>query len=235
MVRSPLADASGAEAILIEASGLALGYGGAAVLSGVDLRMDAAGGPLALVGANGSGKTTFLKACLGLVRPAAGAVRLLGLEARSRGFAAVLRSVGWAPQQKAPGSLRLTVRELAELGARSGFGPGRAAADAAAEAMETCGIAGLARRPVQELSGGQYQRALIARALACRPRLLLLDEPTTHLDGEGRREVARLVERLAGDGGRGIALATHDTELAALCPRTWTFAGGTATVGRTLP
>jgi energy-coupling factor transporter ATP-binding protein EcfA2 len=92
-------------------------------------------------------------------------------------------------------------------------------------AIERVGLAAMARRPVQALSGGQYERMAIARALAMEPRLLLLDEPTTSLDRSGRAEVLSLVESL-GAGTFALVLVSHDQELLSTCSRFFVFEGG---------
>lgn len=214
----------------VETVDLSLAYGPRTVLSRVNLRIDAAEGVVGMAGPNGSGKSTLMKAWLGLVKPKSGFVRVFGESCGSRRFADALRLVGWAPQQRSPGSLRLTVRELVLLGrcAKAGLlrPLGQEDADAAAAAMETAGIADLAERPTQELSGGQLQRANIARALASEPRLLLLDEPTTHLDKESRASVVGLMERLAADRRVAMAVVSHDPAVLALCGRYLAFSDG---------
>ena len=213
----------------VETVNLHLAYGSRTVLSDVTVRLDA-GGVVGLSGPNGSGKSTLIKACLGLVKPKAGSVRIFGESSGSRRFADALRLVGWAPQQRAPGSLRLTVRELVALGRCAKIGLFRAyrAEDTAAveRAMEIAGVADLAHRPTQELSGGQLQRANIARALASEPRLLLLDEPTTHLDKESRASVVGLLERLVAERRVAMAVVSHDLAVLALCGKYLAFSGG---------
>jgi ABC-type Mn2+/Zn2+ transport system ATPase subunit len=214
----------------VEAIDLELAYGSRTVLSGVNLRIGADSGVVGLAGPNGSGKSTLVKACLGLVKPKDGCVRVFGEGSGSRRFADALRLVGWAPQQRAPGALRLTVRELVSLGrcAKAGLFRRLGTGDAAAveAAMETAGVADLAGRPTQELSGGQLQRANIARALASEPRLLLLDEPTTHLDRESRASVVALLERLAAGRRVAMAVVSHDAAVLELCGRYLAFSGG---------
>ena len=229
--------AEGAEApAAVEASDLRLAYGDRTVLSGVRFRMAADRGMVALAGPNGSGKSTFLRACLGLLPPREGTLRLFGAAPGSRAYRSALRLVGWAPQQRAPGSLRLSVRELVSVGRCAGAGLFRrlGAEDRAAveAAMETAGIAGLADRATQELSGGQLQRANLARALVSAPRLLLLDEPTTHLDAESRGSVVALLEKLAAERRVAIAVVSHDPGVLALCDRFYAFGDGSAREAR---
>ncbi len=223
------------QADLIGCSLLEIGYPGRAVAGGITGSWTAGTGALALTGANGSGKSTFLKTCLGLLKPRDGELRILGNTAAAstadRAFRHTLQCVGWVPQQRAPGGLRLKVRELAAMGLwarrRPRVGPGSNGAEedtlAVEEALRACGISELADRAVQELSGGQYQRASIARALAGKPRMLLLDEPTAFLDRDSRKSILELLAEITELGGPSVALVSHDPELIALCGRFWLF------------
>ncbi len=207
---------------LLVAEGLSLGYGPVKVLEDVSLRIDGERGRIVgLRGPNGAGKSTFLKACLGLHAPSAGTLRLMGLMRGERGFRGLLSRLGYVPQSRPPGQLRLSVEEAVGLGryGRIGF-LGRTHADdyrAIRAAMERAGIGALARRAVQELSGGQYQRVAIARALAAEPELLLFDEPGSHLDTAGRRGIVELLGSLAQEKAASMLLVSHDRELLALC------------------
>ena len=220
---------SSKEVPLVEAIGLSLAYGRRPVLTGVSLVFPPEAGVIGLAGPNGSGKSTFLKACLGLVPLRTGVLKLFGERPGTRPFRDKLRLVGWAPQQRGQGTLRLTVRELVSLGrcAEAGLLRPLDADDRAAidQAMVTAGVADLAMQPTQELSGGQWQRASIARALVSHPRLLLLDEPTTHLDKESRRSVLALLESLTDK--MSLAVVSHDPGVLALCHRYLAFAEGT--------
>jgi ABC-type Mn2+/Zn2+ transport system ATPase subunit len=161
--------------LLLTASGVTMRYGRNTVLAGVDLEVRA-GQFWFLLGPNGEGKTTLLRAILGELRPAAGSIRLHpALEDRG--------ALGFVPQRcDANPILPTTVREFVTLGLvgiRAGTSERRARLD---WALEHAGLAGLAGRSYWELSGGQRQRALVARALVRRPRLIILDEPTSNLD-----------------------------------------------------
>lgn len=219
---------------LVQAEGLGLAYGRHPVLTGVSLVFPPEARAIGLAGPNGSGKSTFLKACLGLVPLRTGVLSLFGERPGTRGFRDKLRLVGWAPQQRGQGTLRLTVRELVELGRCAGAGmlrpldaEDRAAVD---QALELADVADLARQPTQELSGGQWQRASIARALVSQPRLLFLDEPTTHLDKESRRSVLALLESIADRVS--LVVVSHDPGVLALCDRYFAFAAGTVKPAR---
>ncbi|MBA2741510.1 MAG: ABC transporter ATP-binding protein [Actinobacteria bacterium] len=199
-----------APAVELESVSFAYG-GGETVLREVDLRIGT-GEFVALAGPNGGGKTTLLRLVLGLERPAAGAVRLYGEPAER--FSA-RDTLGYLPQRA---SLALdapvTVREIVAAGtlpARGVFGPLRRADRARVD--EAIALVGLAERTDDQLrllSGGQQQRAMIAKALAGRPRLLALDEPTTGVDAESQEALGELLARLHDDLGVTILYVSHE-------------------------
>lgn len=174
---------------------------------------------LGIIGPNGSGKTTLLKVMNGLLRPQAGEVRLCGrsLEGmRRRDVAGVIAVV---PQEGAV-PLTFSVEEMVLMGrtphlGRFGF-EGKADFRIAREAMDRTGVLDLARRPYDALSGGERQRVLIARALAQEPRLILLDEPTAHLDIRHQAGIFDLMKDLNRRRGLTVVAVTHDINLAAL-------------------
>lgn len=174
---------------------------------------------LALIGPNGVGKTTLLRAMARLLRPTAGAVFVNGRDIWHLSTREAARRVGLVPQGGAS-DWPLTVEEVVSLGRaphRGWFLPLSAADRAAiARALEQTGLAPLRDRPVTELSGGERQRVLIARALAQEPSILLLDEPTAHLDLRYQGEVLTLVRDLAHRQGLAVAVSLHDLNLAAL-------------------
>ncbi|MCA9244070.1 MAG: ABC transporter ATP-binding protein [Phycisphaerales bacterium] len=161
-----------------------------------------------VIGPNGGGKTTLLKLMLGLLRPASGEVRVLGMSPTE-----AQRHIGYMPQQshfdpQFPARV-IDVVLMGRLGAGVGFGPFRAAdRRAALDALNEVGMADLAARPLSGLSGGQRRRVLIARALACDPKALMLDEPTANLDIPSEEQMyallARLNERLT------VIMVSHD-------------------------
>ena len=214
---------------VVELRAARLGYEGRTVLADLNLKVGP-GESVGLHGPNGSGKSTLLKSLLGLILPAQGCLEVLGVRPGGRGFSSVLRRLGYLPQQRSAGRLPLKVREAVAMGRYGSAGLGRpvgrgdwAKVDAS---LEFAGLAGQADRLVQELSGGQFQRAALARALVNDPELLLLDEPTLNLDREGRRALLELVEKLASDGGRSLLVASHDPELLGLCGRRLDFSAG---------
>jgi zinc transport system ATP-binding protein len=166
---------------------------------------------VAIAGPNGGGKTTLVRVILGLERPTAGEVRVLGetLPRVSR------RELGYLPQRARLGvDAPATVREVVSSGrlARGGlFGPLRAGDRAVVdEAIARVGLAELASRPLRTLSGGQQQRAFIAKALAGEPSVLVLDEPTTGVDVEAQEAIAALLARLHADLGVTILYVSHE-------------------------
>lgn len=210
-----------------ELEGVRFAYPGREVLNGVTLSLPA-GSFAAVVGPNGGGKTTLLKLLLGLITPDAGTVRVLGGSARQ-----VRSRVGYMPQHsredlRFPVSVRDVV--LMGLAGRSRwFGPyRRAEREAAGEALQAVGVGDLAGRSFAGLSGGQRQRVLIARAIASRPELLLLDEPTSNLDprveGELNDLLGRLNERMT------VVVVSHDIGFAAGQVRTVLCVNRTARV-----
>jgi len=175
------------------------------------------GGITALLGANGAGKSTLLFLCLGWLRPRAGRVLLNDrpLERYSRGETG--RQMALVPQREHI-TFDYSVLEYVLLGRVPYLAPlsqpGSADYTIAYNSLERVGLAALARRPVQTLSGGERQLALIARALTQQPRLLLLDEPTSHLDLHNKANLSGLIRALHQDGV-SIVLTTHEPELAA--------------------
>jgi len=205
------------EAPLVRLEGVGFRYPGAAreALSGLDLDLPP-GRITAVLGPNGSGKTTLLHLLLGLHDPTAGEARLLGrpwAEVSRRERARLLCLV---PQEE-PISFPLSVAEYALLGRAPHLGllaqPGPEDRAAAAQALDDTGIAHLADRSMMELSGGERQLCAVARALAQRTPLVLMDEPTSHLDLGNTRRVLDLMARVRASG-RAVVFTTHDPNAA---------------------
>jgi ABC-type Mn2+/Zn2+ transport system ATPase subunit len=197
----------------LSADGLAVGYGGRAVVSGLDLRLEP-GGTLTVLGTNGSGKSTLVKTIVGLLPPIAGAIRVLdgapGAHPARVAYLGQVQATGFA--------LPIRARDVVTMGRfaeRRLLGRMTRADRALVEvSMERMGVAGLADAALAELSGGQRQRFHIAQALAWRADLLVLDEPTSGLDVAGRD---LLLTALAEERARGAAvvMCTHDIRDAA--------------------
>jgi len=177
---------------LMSAQGVSLKYGSVEVLHGVDLSIDA-GEIVTVIGPNGSGKSTLLHALLGAKKPAAGQIsRKAGLR------------IGYVPQRLAiDASMPLTVRRFLSL-------PVRHSDDETSAMLTRVGIGGFEERQLVALSGGQFQRVLLARALLGAPDILMLDEPTQGLDQSGVAGFYQLLEEVRREMGCAVLLVSHD-------------------------
>jgi iron complex transport system ATP-binding protein len=171
-------------AAAFEVSGLVFSYGSRRVLDGVTFEARA-GELIALLGPNGVGKSTLMRCILGFERSWEGAIRIGGVDARSLSARQLAQQVAWIPQSSAQ-VFDFTVLELVLMGAAPRLGllamPGRAERDEALAVLDSLGIAHLAHRGCGHISGGEYQLALLSRALLQNARVFLLDEPTASLD-----------------------------------------------------
>lgn len=203
---------------VLQARGLAVGYRQRQVAR--DITLDIAHGQtLCLLGPNGSGKTTLFKTLLGLLPPLAGELHLRGQPVAGWSRADFARHVGYVPQAH-HGIFPFTVEEVVLMGrcARIGRFASPSAHDrqVATRCMELLGIAALARRSYTAISGGERQLALIARALAQEPALLVMDEPTASLDFGNQIRVLEQMSQLRS-AGIAILLSTHQPEHALRC------------------
>lgn len=198
--------------VAVELRDVSFAYpGGMPVLERVDLVIEE-GEFVAVAGPNGGGKTTLIRIALGLERPRRGEALLFGQPAQS--FTA-RRRLGYLAQRTTLGiDAPATVREIVSAGRlpvrgllRRFTGEDRRAVEAA---IERVGLAAVAEQPVQRLSGGQQQRAYIAKALAGRPDLLVLDEPTAGVDVEAQEAFARLLAELKSELGVTIVYVSHE-------------------------
>ncbi|MBM3315936.1 metal ABC transporter ATP-binding protein [candidate division WOR-3 bacterium] len=168
---------------------------------------------LGIIGPNGSGKTTLLRTVLGLLRPVAGGVTVLG--ARGRGVAEMRRRIGYVPQRKPiePG-FPVSGLDAVIMGTYATLGPlrraGRSEKKRAQRALAAVGLSAAHDHVAGHLSGGQQQRLLLARALVQEPEILLLDEPTAGVDVASRRQIVELVRGLHRERGLTTLYVTHD-------------------------
>ena len=200
---------------LVACVGAACGYRGKPVLSGVDLAVSG-GEAVALLGPNGCGKSTLLRTITRELPLIQGQITLGAGSVSSLSPAQIAQRVAVVPQEESP-EFAFTVREAVTLGriARSrGLFDTPEDSLAATEAMRETDCLYLQSRPITELSGGERQRVLLARALAQDTPLVLLDEPTSHLDPLHQVEVVQIVRNLVARG-RGVLAAIHDLNLAA--------------------
>jgi zinc transport system ATP-binding protein len=178
--------------LLIDIDDVGVSFGGELALDDVSICIHE-GEFVGLIGPNGAGKTTLLRVLLGLIEPNVGSVKREGV------------GIGYVPQRGAvrDGQVPMSVREVAGMGG-GGAGPVR-------EALEEVGMFGAVGRRFSELSGGQQQRVLIAKALATRPQLLILDEPTTGIDESAQHDFFAILDRLVRRG-LTIVMVSHDIE-----------------------
>ncbi len=201
---------------ILELRKVCYAYGNQLVLDGISLRVER-GESVALIGPNGAGKSTLLRLAAGLLAPANGAVLLDGADLRGLAAAERARRVAVVPQEEVPAfpfrcdEVVLSGRAPHLSGLRF---EGPADLAATRSAMEQTGCLELADRRITEVSGGERRRVLLARALAQATPLLLLDEPTTHLDLPHAVAVAGILARRVA-AGDALLTATHDLNLAA--------------------
>jgi ABC-2 type transport system ATP-binding protein len=192
-------------AAVVETSALTVQFGATTALDAVDVEIG--GGVTGLVGANGAGKTTLFSTLLGLLRPTAGAVSVLGLDPRRSGRE-LRASVGYGSERNVfPDDLRAYdfVRHLAEV---RGL-PRREARNRASDALWLVGLGEERFRPLGTMSTGQRQRVKLAQAVAADPRLMLLDEPTDGLDPVQRDEMLGLIRTISEEFSIDVVLSSH--------------------------
>ncbi len=200
----------------LEFSGVGIDVGGRALVRGADLRV-APGELVALLGPNGAGKTSLMRAGCGLLRVAAGAVRIGGDDPRALGPAERGRRLAYLPQAR-EAAWPVRVRDAVALGRFAhGAAPGRLQgedAEAVEAALAACALGALANRRIDTLSGGELARAHVARIFASRAPLALADEPAAALDPFHQFAVMALFRAYADRGG-AVLVVMHDATLAA--------------------
>ena len=223
------AGTSASPSCAIATQGLGIGYGRKQVGHDITLQL-AEGEILCLLGPNGSGKSTLLKTLLGLLPAQAGQLHVLGRPLAEWPRRELARRLGYVPQAHS-GEFPFTVEEIVLMG-RTAHMPRYAVPSAedrriARESLDTLGIGALAQEPFTHISGGERQLALIARALAQQPAILIMDEPTASLDFGNQLRVLEKIRRLRHEG-LAILLCTHQPEHAArLADRVALFRDGT--------
>ena len=197
---------------LIQIEHLDFAYHDRLVLKHIDLQVER-GSTLGLIGPNGGGKTTLVRLLLGLHKPTRGTIRIDGLSPRDAIAAGNI--IGYLPQRAAvPIHFPINVRQAVQMGL---IGKTRMLhhihhddLNFAESLLDRIGLRELADTPVGELSGGQQQRVFIARALAARPKLLLLDEPTTGIDRSGQQQFIEFIEGLKREMNLTLVFTSHD-------------------------
>jgi iron complex transport system ATP-binding protein len=203
---------------MLQVSGLVAGYEGREIVH--DVTFDVGDGEfVCILGANGCGKTTTLKALLGLIRPSAGKVDMNGQATIDLREAERAKLFAYIPQTHTP-PFPFTVRDVVALGRTvhlDRFSRASREDERVVNAcMERMGVDRFASTPYTQLSGGQQQLVLIARALAQEPRVLVMDEPTASLDFGNQQLVLRQMRHLAHEG-MSVLMVTHDPDHALYC------------------
>ncbi len=201
---------------ILSAEELNVGYGKKTVVSGLNLNV-MKGQVICLLGPNGAGKTTVLRTLSGLLAPVSGTVKVEGVGIGSLKQKELSQKLSVVLTESVTLSLT-TVEELVSMGRTPHTGlMGRLTEEdrrIVAEALETVGADSLRERYFDELSDGEKQKVMIARALVQEPKLMILDEPTSHLDIKHKIEVIRVLQKLSGEKGITCILSLHDIDLA---------------------
>jgi ABC-type cobalamin/Fe3+-siderophores transport system ATPase subunit len=207
------------QTLAVSISQLTVKYGDRLVLDIPDLVVEK-GSVLAIMGPNGCGKTTLLRSCLGFVHPASGTIAMLGeniCQLRGSALARLRCRIGYVPQLlPTHGEMPLTVREVVAI-ARSGrVGLFQRLSindwQIIDRWIQKMGLAPLSNRAFSEISGGEKRKTIIARAMAQKPELLLMDEPTANLDLGWRENIVAIIDRLQSETGIAIVLVCHELE-----------------------
>lgn len=217
------------ETSLLEARELSFSYGGRPVLRDVGVRVRR-GEIVGVLGPNGSGKSTLIRILSGVLTGYTGSAMLDGEEIGRVPRRTLARSLAVVPQEPVFG-FPFTAMEIVLMGRHPHLAGLAFESDAdialARTALERCGVSELAARPIHELSSGERQRVVFARALAQQPRALLLDEPASFLDVRHQVEIYDIVRRLATEQECGVLTVMHDLNLAAeYCDRIYLIQNG---------
>ncbi len=203
----------------VKIKSLSFGYGKEAVLKKIDISLDA-GEIVGIIGPNGSGKSTLVRLVSGLLKPWSGEITVNDrpvLSYARNELARLVATVSQEPEREFP----FTVREIVAMGRTPYTGrfaiEGKRDKEVIDAVMEAADIGSLAERFPHQLSGGERQRMMIARALAQEAEILLMDEPTTHLDINHQLEVNRLVLKMQSERNLSVLYVTHDLNIAAEC------------------
>jgi ABC-type Mn2+/Zn2+ transport system ATPase subunit len=220
-----VAPAAGTDtAVAVQLRKVTAGYGARVALADVNIEI-AVGSLLAIIGPNGSGKSTLLKTIAGLLEPFAGSVEVFGGPPRM-----AAKRIAYVPQAElVDWAFPVTVGDVVMMGRVPligiGRSPGRADREAVSAALETVRMAQERNRQIGALSGGQRRRVFLAKALAAKPDLYLLDEPVTGVDVTTQEDLMRILEA-ESDAGRTVVATTHDLASAAHHFRQAAFVNG---------
>ena len=203
---------------LLQAAGLHFSYNGQPLLQGINLALRP-GDLVGMIGPNGSGKTTLIKLLSGILKPQRGQVSLGGQPLRAQSRRQIARRIAVVPQELVV-PFSFSAREIVDMGRTPHVRPWHEETAVDHQVVEQVMAAthtdALAERPFNELSGGEQQRVVIAMALAQEPEVLLLDEPTVHLDISHQIEILELLAQLNRERGLTVLATMHDLNLASL-------------------
>lgn len=195
---------------------LCAGYGGRVIVNGISLRVSP-GRITTLIGPNGAGKSTILRTIAGQIAPIDGVIRIAGADRDARSGADVAR-IRAVMMTERPAAEQMTCEEVVSVGRTPHTGRlgilSEHDREVVREAMALVRVADLADRDIRQLSDGQRQRILLARAIAQEPKLMILDEPTSYLDVRHKLEFLDLLEMLARERQIGILMSMHELEFA---------------------
>ena len=199
--------------IMLRVSGLSFRYKNTKVLEGIGLRLHE-GEILSIVGPNGAGKTTLLRCIAGIVKPEKGCIRINDRDLLGMKRVELAKRIGYMPQI-APSRFPVTVFETVLMGRRPyiSWRPSENDLEMVAGLLNSMGLAEIALRYFDQLSGGQRQKVLLAKAFAQETDCLLLDEPTSNLDLRHQMEVMEMISKMAREKRISAILAMHDLNL----------------------
>jgi iron complex transport system ATP-binding protein len=200
--------------VTLELENLGFSYKTHRVFGGINLSV-AKGEILSLVGPNGAGKTTLLKCVNRLLTPNAGRVNVLGRNVKSLTLLELARSIAYVPQA-APSQFPITVFDAILLGRRPylNWKPGKRDIDLVTDIIVRLELSDMAMRDINELSGGERQKVVIAKAIVQEPQILLFDEPTTYLDLKYQLKIMAFIRELIDEKNLTAVITTHDLNLA---------------------
>ncbi len=201
-------------AVRLEIKGVSFSYGGIDALSDISFAVGDSE-LVTLVGPNGSGKSTLLRCIDKLLKPKMGIILIQGQDIAKMSLRELAQTIGYVPQS-AVNTFPFTVFDAVLMGRKPyiSWGVGKRDIELVSEILDFLGLSSMAGRYFNELSGGERQKVLIARALAQEPDLLLFDEPTSNLDIRHQLEVLDTVKALQGEKGVSVIMAMHDLNLA---------------------
>jgi iron complex transport system ATP-binding protein len=199
--------------VKLDIRGVCFAYGSVPVLENVTVHVNS-GEIMALAGPNGSGKTTLLRCVNRIIKPKSGIITVGENDISRAGLKELALYLGYVPQSS-PASFPLTVFETVLLGRKPHvkWKLGERDKEVAFKVLKLMQLDHMALRPFNELSGGEKQKVLIARAICQEPKVLVLDEPTSNLDLRHQLEVLILISKLVKDTGMSVVMAMHDLNL----------------------